>query len=904
MKELKVYQHIIFFVFILTLIIIPNQIKALTAQTTLTCDKTTAKASEEINCDLSVAVSSGKLSSFQGNVSVSDNLEFVSIQKADIWTGDSASGNFHLTTNETQEGNVSIGSIKIKVKSDADNTQETISVNGILLGDENLQSISSNDLSKNISIASTNANLQSLSVSNVTLSPSFSESVTEYHGTTTASSLEISASAKDSNAKVTGTGTKQLSYGDNTITISVTAESGDKKNYTIIINREDTRSNDSTLKSLVVDNATIDFKASQTEYRNVLLPSNVSIFKVTAEANSSMAKISYSKQQLELDYDETATIYITVIAENGTSTRYEVTATRQDDRSKNNNLKSLSINDKNISLNSSGAYTFTVENDVASVNVNAATEDTKAKVEVIGGKNLKVGSNKVEVVVTAENNDIKTYTITVLRKNNDGELNNLSNNSNLKSLKVKNVTLVFKKEILEYSFEVENYITDLDITYQVEDSKATAVINEPNSLQFGINKITILVTAENGNTSTYILNVTRKEKNYEVENDANKIVSALQNKQDYDEVKITVSHNEELIIPNKVVKAIISSKKKVTYIVKDNANDTVLYSFILDGSLFDSYTGDINYGLSTTSDHQASINMALENRDNMVVNFEHDGSFPTGAMFKIKVADTLKGKNNLQLYTYDVTNNQLSLVQENISLDDSQVTISVQTVKEYILTVPKESNVVGNGSDKNDDNSSYLVYGILGFSIVALIIILIILLLKKKKGSSKKDTPVKTENINNVSNTLESNSNMNMETLNQPLSNPSDFINENPFTSVTSITPESEIIDVIDVSDVAPEMEMLLGISAMNINDYLEQNPLSDLKNSQVKEGVVIVALDSSSPLLPFGLKSGDVLLDLNGQKIMNKENLRTITSNLTKGTNITLTYYQNGQNKTINTNI
>ena len=76
-----------------------------------------------------------------------------------------------------------------------------------------------------------NNNLSSLSVDGSSVS-GFSAGKTSYSlGTTKANSITIAASAEDSAAKVSGTGSKSLKYGKNTFNVVVTAENGSKKTY-------------------------------------------------------------------------------------------------------------------------------------------------------------------------------------------------------------------------------------------------------------------------------------------------------------------------------------------------------------------------------------------------------------------------------------------------------------------------------------------------------------------------------------------------------------------------------------------------------------------------------------------------------------------------------------------------
>lgn len=89
---------------------------------------------------------------------------------------------------------------------------------------------------------SSNANLASLSISQGTLSPKFSASKTQYTVNLNGdvSSIKVNATTADSKAVVYGTGTKSLKPGKNTISVSVAAEDGSTKEYTITVNVDET----------------------------------------------------------------------------------------------------------------------------------------------------------------------------------------------------------------------------------------------------------------------------------------------------------------------------------------------------------------------------------------------------------------------------------------------------------------------------------------------------------------------------------------------------------------------------------------------------------------------------------------------------------------------------------------
>ena len=89
-------------------------------------------------------------------------------------------------------------------------------------------------------VASTNAYLKSLSISEGTIEPSFSKEKYEYNVSISGknSSVTVNAKAEDSKAKVSVSGNKGLKEGKNTVSITVTAEDGKtKKTYKIIVDR-------------------------------------------------------------------------------------------------------------------------------------------------------------------------------------------------------------------------------------------------------------------------------------------------------------------------------------------------------------------------------------------------------------------------------------------------------------------------------------------------------------------------------------------------------------------------------------------------------------------------------------------------------------------------------------------
>ncbi len=78
--------------------------------------------------------------------------------------------------------------------------------------------------------------LKQLFIEGVELSPEFSSGETNYTAVVwDVPTINVSATKNDSKATVSGTGEKDLALGDNEIVVTVTAENGQKRNYTIVV---------------------------------------------------------------------------------------------------------------------------------------------------------------------------------------------------------------------------------------------------------------------------------------------------------------------------------------------------------------------------------------------------------------------------------------------------------------------------------------------------------------------------------------------------------------------------------------------------------------------------------------------------------------------------------------------
>lgn len=212
--------------------------------------------------------------------------------------------------------------------------------------------------------------------------------------------------------------------------------------------------------------------------------------------------------------------------ENNNEPKKETTPTQTNNKTNSSNtvqksneagLKELKVDkdgltpefDKNIT-----EYYLVIDLTVKQIKITANAVDTKAKVTVLGNKNLKEGQNTITVKVKAEDGTEKKYFIYVTKVDNV-ELAN----AELENLEIKGYSLYpsFKSNIYSYNLNINQNITSLNITPTTQREKATVVIEGNTNLQEGENIIKVIVTAEDNTTiRTYKINAYIDSKKVEI----------------------------------------------------------------------------------------------------------------------------------------------------------------------------------------------------------------------------------------------------------------------------------------------------------------------------------------------------------------------------------------------------
>ena len=487
-----------------------------------------ANAISTVECTLSLKPDNYELRGVQMNYSVSGGT-YLDFQLDNDYTSYSLSSSGALINRKTNYTGTSyddLGILKIKMPSSG---TASVSISNIIALDKNNDEHSVSNVNKTIRVTDTNNYLSNITLSEGTID--FDKSKTTYDvKNINGSTIDITATLESSYAKISGdVGKKNLKFGLNTFKITVTSEAGVNRVYTLNIYRNDNRDKTNTLSSLEIENYKIspDFNKNTVNY-TLTVKKDVTSVKINATLDSDKSSFNkgYGPRTVNLNYGVN-TILIKVTSESDSTKTYTVKVTREDDRSSNNYLKSLNVSSGDFEFNKKTQnYSFTVQNEVTSIKVLAVAEDEKSTISGAKTYNLKEGLNKINIVVTAENKQTRTYTLQVTRivKNINKEVNN-----KLKFLEISNYQINFDPETTIYNLTIENE-SSLDIIPNVQDSTSSVVINGNENLKDG-SVIKLVVTAVDGSTKEYIINISKNEEiKKDDKKDDNNIVKVNKNR--------------------------------------------------------------------------------------------------------------------------------------------------------------------------------------------------------------------------------------------------------------------------------------------------------------------------------------------------------------------------------------
>ena len=411
----------------------------------------------------------------------------------------------------------------------------------------------------------------------VGLTPLFSPGTTSYTATVAndKTHVKLTPTVADNESTVTVAGTTvssgaasgaiALSVGANAITVQVTAQDETMKDYTVTITRQSSNAN---LSALTASSATSSggtyssltlapsFSAGTTSYTATvadarthakLTPTVADTGKATVTVAGTVVTSGSASAAIALSVGANA-ITVRVTAQDGTTRDYTVTITRQAVQSSNANLSALTASTSTSSAGTFTAltltpstfaatttsYTATVANARTHVKLTPTVADNESTVTVAGTTvssgaasgaiALSVGANAITVQVTAQDETMKDYTVTITRQSSNANLSALTASSATSSGGTySSLTLApsFSAGTTSYTATVADARTHAKLTPTVADTgKATVTVagttvssgaaSAAIALSVGANAITVRVTAQDGTTRDYTVTITRQ----------------------------------------------------------------------------------------------------------------------------------------------------------------------------------------------------------------------------------------------------------------------------------------------------------------------------------------------------------------------------------------------------------
>lgn len=283
-----------------------------------------------------------------------------------------------------------------------------------------------------------------------------------------------------------------------------------------------------------------------------------------------------------------------------------------------------------------------------------------------------------------------------------------SKNNNLKSLSVEGYDIAFQKDTLNYDLEVENDVTKIVVKAEAEDSKARISGAGEIEVHEGANTIEIVVTAENGSSKTYKLQVNVKELNpIEVALDEKKytVVRKVDELKDkllphFEQTTIKIGEEEVLAFTNSVIDVSIVA-------LKDEDGNISYYQY-LDGKY-------IIYKQITSG----NLTIWLLDKDKKI---------PKGYKeYKIKVGD-----QEISIYKLKKSSDFGLVYGQNVETGKKDI-YSYDEIENTLqrYNVDEMTKIQNTSQEK-----TYIILGLISLIVILLVILLV--LLRNKKSVKKK----------------------------------------------------------------------------------------------------------------------------------------------------------------------
>lgn len=372
---------------------------------------------EEINAVPSGSLRSASYYGDYGSIPVGSqkNVGMVTIKTGSVGTGyvKVVFDAIHFVDESFQE------SVSVRKKIIVNETGSIVNENTNSSNNSNNQNSNNNNSNNsNNSNISNDTHLKNIKLSRGILSPAFSKNVYNYNVKVDSDvdKITIDAIKNDVNQVIEGEviGAK-LKYGKNEFKLVVTNGTGIKREYQIIINREDNRDTNATLAALSLSSGSIHFSPDVYEYSTKVLyeVTNISVL-ANPEKTTSTVKVEGDK---DLIVGEN-TIIITVKSEKGNEKKYTIKVNRLAEGEQigdNANIKNIIVAGYDLAFDyDKQEYKLLIKKE-DKLNITVDMDDPNASYIVTGNDNLSDGSKINIVTQSVDGSATKTYTIEITK---------------------------------------------------------------------------------------------------------------------------------------------------------------------------------------------------------------------------------------------------------------------------------------------------------------------------------------------------------------------------------------------------------------------------------------------------------------------------------------------------------
>ncbi len=380
------------------------------------------------------------------------------------------------------------------------------------------------------------------------------------------------------------------------------------------------KSSNSTLKSLKTNEGNLNFKSNIYKYY-LNVPNSTNKLSFDAIPHDKKSKLTYklngktvdSLTNLPLNTGENK-LEITVTAEDGSTTTYDITINRSASTSNTSpKLKNLTVSEGILTpkfTEDNLDYYLNVSSNVRDLDIDAFLKNNKDKItykfngeEVSDLQDLPLnsGQNKVEITIEDENGKTTTYTVNINKETS-------SSSSSKEKHKLSDIEIFDEDLSLNEEFDENKFNYTLDIPFPKDDLTLKGIVkNNKNSkvtyklngkslteedlkeleLKNGSNKLEIIVTDENGNNATtYTIDIYKN----------------------YREIKIPESFDPKIDLDN-----LENGKANIPYIIIEHTRNN------LTGEEIDNFTSsDINVTLDIPNSSNNKGYIEIQPKDNTI----------------------------------------------------------------------------------------------------------------------------------------------------------------------------------------------------------------------------------------------------------------------------------------------